>query len=134
LSEADDWLTLCIRRSKNRDKLKRKVNDSCKWIDTGENICKFFTFPPFRVSNFFLLFPLPIINRIREWFLSAICDPIAEGAVIHDLLPTNCGLNDHSSGDYRKRKKDHEVARRVNHQQRKTVGKVARKAVSIVRY
>jgi hypothetical protein len=36
LSEADAWLNLCIRRSKNRDKLKRKVNDSCKWIDTGK--------------------------------------------------------------------------------------------------
>lgn len=37
LSEADAWLNLCIRRSKTRDKLKRKVNDSCKWVDTGYN-------------------------------------------------------------------------------------------------
>jgi hypothetical protein len=36
LMEADAWLNLCINRSKNRDKLKRKVNESCKWVDTGK--------------------------------------------------------------------------------------------------
>jgi hypothetical protein len=35
LKEANMWLELCIRRSKNRDKLKRKVNESCRWVDTG---------------------------------------------------------------------------------------------------
>ena len=89
LSEADAWLTLCVRRSKNRDKLKRKVNDSCKWIDTGISIQKRFT-----VRNVGFSFSSNM-NRIREWFLSAICDPLAEREVIHDLLQTNCGFNDH---------------------------------------
>lgn len=34
LSEADAWLQLCMRRAKNRDKLKRKVFNQCKWVDT----------------------------------------------------------------------------------------------------
>ena len=34
LLEADNWLNLCIRRSKTRDKLKRKVTASCKYVDT----------------------------------------------------------------------------------------------------
>jgi hypothetical protein len=32
--DAQDWLQLCMRRAKNRDKLKRKVVNQCKWIDT----------------------------------------------------------------------------------------------------
>ena len=32
--DANEWLQLCMRRAKNRDKLKRKVVNQCKWIDT----------------------------------------------------------------------------------------------------
>lgn len=34
LKEADAWLQLCMRRAKNRDKLKRRVFEQCKWVDT----------------------------------------------------------------------------------------------------
>lgn len=34
LAEADAWLQLCMRRAKNRDKLKRKVYNQCLWVDT----------------------------------------------------------------------------------------------------
>lgn len=34
LKEAEDWVELCIRRAKTRDKIKRKVTESCLWIDT----------------------------------------------------------------------------------------------------
>lgn len=34
LKEADAWLQLCMRRAKNRDKLKRRVFAQCKWVDT----------------------------------------------------------------------------------------------------
>jgi hypothetical protein len=34
LEEATAWLDLCVRRAKNRDKLKRRVSSDCKWVDT----------------------------------------------------------------------------------------------------
>jgi hypothetical protein len=34
LAEADAWLQLCMRRARNRDKLKRRVFNDCKWVDT----------------------------------------------------------------------------------------------------
>lgn len=34
LKEASEWVDLCIRRAKNRDKLKRRVTNNCKWVDT----------------------------------------------------------------------------------------------------
>jgi hypothetical protein len=33
-SEACDWYQLCLKRNKNRDKLKRRVTSNCKFIDT----------------------------------------------------------------------------------------------------
>ena len=35
LREAEAYLALCLRRSKQRDKLKRKVTHSCKFVDTA---------------------------------------------------------------------------------------------------
>ena len=34
LVDAEKWLVLCNNRAKNRDKLKRKVFNDCKWVDT----------------------------------------------------------------------------------------------------
>ena len=34
LSDAKAWLSLCERRAKQRDKIKRKVVENCLWIDT----------------------------------------------------------------------------------------------------
>ena len=34
VQDASDWLALCERRSKHRDKLKRRVTSDCKWVDT----------------------------------------------------------------------------------------------------
>merc|ERR1711988_1241554 len=34
LKVATDWYNLCYRRSRNREKLKRRVTEECKWSDT----------------------------------------------------------------------------------------------------
>lgn len=34
LKEAIEWMELCERRAKTRDKVKRKVTESCMWADT----------------------------------------------------------------------------------------------------
>lgn len=34
LKDATDWLELCLKRAKNRDKVKRRVTANCKWVDT----------------------------------------------------------------------------------------------------
>ena len=34
LQEATDWLNLCIRRSKTREKMKRRVTNDCLFVDT----------------------------------------------------------------------------------------------------
>lgn len=34
LADAEAWLELCMRRARNRDKLKRRVSSDCKWVDT----------------------------------------------------------------------------------------------------
>lgn len=34
VKEAIEWLALCERRAKHRDKLKRRVTSDCKWVDT----------------------------------------------------------------------------------------------------
>lgn len=34
VQDASDWLALCERRAKHRDKLKRRVTSDCKWVDT----------------------------------------------------------------------------------------------------
>lgn len=35
LEEADAWMKLCERRSKHREKLKRKITEDCKWVDSA---------------------------------------------------------------------------------------------------
>ncbi len=40
LKEAEAWLELCESRAKNREKLKRKVTEECKYVDT-QAVCGF---------------------------------------------------------------------------------------------
>ncbi len=34
LAEASAWVDVCMKRSRQRDKLKRKVTEECKWVDS----------------------------------------------------------------------------------------------------
>ncbi len=66
--EASDWYTICCRRNKNRDKLKRKVVSNCKFIDS-ESINGFFQrFETHRLRervymSYFLTIVEGIVNR-----------------------------------------------------------------------
>ena len=65
LAEASSWVEHCVHRCKNRDKLKRKVIESCCWIDT-ETINGFhqrFSTELLR-SRLYLTYFLQIVNSV----------------------------------------------------------------------
>ena len=86
LAEAKAWYDLCLHRSKQRDKIKRKVVENCLWIDTDS------------ITGFHQRFKTELLRERLYWsYFRRILDSIITRAEIIASERRQMGIQEHLS-------------------------------------